>query len=193
MATSFAQAGASHIAIGARSSLEFLKEALLSAAAKAKRPELKILCVKLDITSQQNAEDAAKLVEKKFGKLDILINNAAVIGEFAKIADSDPAVWWETWNVNLKGPYLMTRAFLPLMLKGGDKTIISTSSVGAHLISPTLSAYQPTKLALLRLMQFVGEEYKDQGVLTYCIHPGNIPTDMIGGREGLSDILKPGR
>ena len=105
----------------------------------------------------------------------------------------DPAVWWETWNVNLKGPYLMTRAFLPLMLKGGDKTIISTSSVGAHLISPTLSAYQPTKLALLRLMQFVSEEYKDQGVLTYCIHPGNIPTDMIGGREGLSDILKPGR
>jgi len=190
MATSFAQAGASHIALGARSSLESLKDALLAAAAKAKRPEPKILCVKLDITSQQSTEEAAKLVEKEFGKLDILINNAGVIGEMKLVADTDPEVWWQTWNVNVRGPYLMTKAFLPLMLKGGDKTIISTSSVGAHLVSPSLSAYQPSKLAVLRFMQFVSEEYKDKGVLAFSIHPGNIPTDMVGGTDGVPENLK---
>jgi len=193
MATSFAQAGASHIAIGARSSLESLKDALLVAAAKAKRPQPKILCVKLDITSQESTEEAAKLVETEFGKLDILINNAGFIGEMKLVADTDPEVWWQTWNVNVRGPYLMTKAFLPLMLTGGDKTIISTSSVGAHLTSPSLSAYQPSKLAVLRFMQFVSEEYKDKGVLAFSVHPGNIPTDMIGGPEGVPENLKAGR
>jgi NAD(P)-dependent dehydrogenase (short-subunit alcohol dehydrogenase family) len=75
----------------------------------------------LDITSQQNTEEAAKLVEKEFGKLYILINIAGVIGGMKLIADTDPEVWWHTWNVNIRGPYLVTRAFLPLMLKGGDK------------------------------------------------------------------------
>jgi NAD(P)-dependent dehydrogenase (short-subunit alcohol dehydrogenase family) len=150
------------------------------------------LCIKIDIVSQQSTENAAKLVEQEFGELDILINNAGILGKPALVAESDPEAWWDTWNVNLRGPYLVTRAFLPLMLKGGDKTIISTSSVAAHLVSPRMSAYQPTKLAVTRFMQFVSEEYKDQGVLAYSIHPGNIPMDIVGGKEGLSDILKPG-
>jgi NAD(P)-dependent dehydrogenase (short-subunit alcohol dehydrogenase family) len=148
------------------------------------------LCVKLDITSQQSTEEAARLIEKEFGKLDILINNAGVLGEMKLIEDTDPEVWWQTWNVNVKGPYLVTKAFLPLMLKGGDKTIIATSSVGAHLVSPSLSAYQPSKLAVLRFMQFVSEEYKEKGVLAFSIHPGNIPTDMIGGPDGVPEHLK---
>ena len=148
--------------------------------------------MKLDVTSQQSTEEAAKLVEKEFGKLDILINNAGVIGEMKFLTDGDPDVWWHTWNVNVKGPYLMTRAFLPLMLKGGDKTIISTSSVGAHLVSPRMSDYQSTKLAILRLMQSVSEDYKEQGVVAYSIHPGNVATDMVGGPglEKLPEHLK---
>ncbi|KAF8846944.1 NAD(P)-binding protein [Acephala macrosclerotiorum] len=191
IAISFAQAGSAQIAIGARSDLSSQKQDLLDAASKAGRAEPKILCVKLDITSQFSTEEAAKLVEKEFGKLDILINNVGVLGTPALIADSDPDTWWETWNVNLKGPYLVTRAFLPLMLKGGDKTIITTCSVGAHLVRPTLSAYQPSKLALLRFMQFVAKEYEAQGVLTYCIHPGNVITGIIGDILESSTVLRP--
>jgi NAD(P)-dependent dehydrogenase (short-subunit alcohol dehydrogenase family) len=117
----------------------------------------------LDITSQQSTEEAAKPVEKEFGKLDISINNAGDFGGMKCIADTHPEVWWHTWNVNFRAPYLVTRAFLPLMLKGGDKTIISTCSVGAHLTSRTLSDYQSSKLAVLRFTQFVSEEYKDKG------------------------------
>ncbi|TVY68697.1 Short chain dehydrogenase citE [Lachnellula suecica] len=190
MAISFAQAGASHIAIGARSSLSSQKQEILSAAAAAKRPVPSVLTIKLDITDQKSTEGAAVAVEKEFGRLDIVVNNAGILGKPALVADSNPDDWWETWNVNLKGPYLVTRAFLPLLLKGGDKTIITTSSVGAHLHGPGMSAYQPSKLAVLRLMEFVGKEYGSQGVLAYCIHPGNIPTDIVGGMEGLREDLK---
>lgn len=191
MAISFAQAGASQIAIGARSSLSAVRDQVLTAAAKANRPAPKVLCVPIDVTSQTSTEEAAKLVEKEFGKLDILVINAGILGSHDLVADSKVDEWWEVWNVNLKGPYCVSRAFLPLMLKGGDKTIIATASVGAHVVMPGLSSYQPSKLAVLRLMEFVSKEYAIQGVSAFSIHPGNIPTDIVGGMEGLPDALKP--
>lgn len=163
----------------------------MKAAADAKRSAPRVLEVKIDVTSLKSTEDAAALVEKEFGKLDILLINAGILGPPALVADSDPEQWWETWNVNLKGPYLVTRAFLPLMLKGGDKTIITTASVGAHVVVPSLSAYQPSKLAVLRFMEFVSKEYGNKGVTAFAIHPGNIPTEIVGGPEGLRPELKP--
>ena len=147
----------------------------------------------LDVTSQNSTEDAATLVEKEFGKLDVLLINAGKLSMGPLIADTDPEEWWETWNVNLRGPYLVSRAFLPLMLKGGDKTIVTTTSVGAHVVLPGVSAYQDSKLAVLRLMEFVNKEYADQGVTAFAVHPGNIPTDLVGGSEGLPEALKHGK
>ncbi len=193
MAISFARAGASKIAVAARSDLTSVKSEVLAAASKANRTEPQILCVHLDIKSQKSVDDAAKIVEKEFGGLDILIINAGIFGAMKPIAESEPEEWWNTWDVNVKGPYLTTRAFLPLMLKGGDKTIIATSSCGAHLTLPGLSAYQTTKLAVVRLMQFVDAEYAEKGVVAFSIHPGNIPTDIVGGKEGLSDWMVPGK
>lgn len=189
IAISFAQAGTSQIAIAARSNLEPVKKEILEAASKANRPEPKVLCVNLDVTSQSSTEEAAKNVEKEFGKLDIVVINAAIFPPMTLIADSDPDLWWEGFNVNLRGPYLISRSFLPLLLKGGDKTIITVSSVGAHCVTPAASAYQISKLAVWRLMQSVAKEYESQGVMAFCIHPGNIITDMVP-EGGLSPELR---
>ncbi|KAG0646534.1 Short chain dehydrogenase mpl6 [Hyphodiscus hymeniophilus] len=190
IAKSFAQAGASHIALGARSELTSVKEEVLKAAADAKRSAPQVLCVELDVASQKSTEAASALVEKEFGKLDILLINAGKFSMGPLIADTDPEEWWDIYNVNLKGPYLISRACLPLMLKGGDKTIVTTASVGAFLITPGLSAYQDSKLAVLRLMEFVNREYADEGVTAFAIHPGNVPTELIGGPEGIPEDLK---
>jgi NAD(P)-dependent dehydrogenase (short-subunit alcohol dehydrogenase family) len=143
MAISFTQAGASQTAIGARSSLASTREKMLAAAAKSN------LTVQIDISSQDSTEESAKVVENEFRKLDIVLINSDVIGSMKQIIDSNPDDWWKVWEVNVKGPYLISRAFLPLMLKGGEKTIITLSSVGAHLTTPGLSDYQSTKLAVL--------------------------------------------
>lgn len=152
-----------------------------------------MLQVKLDVTSQESVQNAAKDIEQAFGHLDIIVHNAGVLGALAPIADGDPDSWWNTWAINIRGPYLVTRAFLPLLLKGGDKTIVYVSSVGAFLQNPGLSAYQSSKLALLRFAEFVCAEYGEQGVLAFCIHPGNVPGTDILGPEGLSESLKHGR
>ena len=187
-ALSFARSGASSIAIAARSSLDAVVGDLRAAAQKAGRQEPKILPVKLDVSDRESVEAAAKTVEKDFGGLDVLIINAGLLDK-GMITDMNPDAWWRIWETNVKGPYLMARSFVPIMLKGGEKTIVTVSSVGAHAVMPGLSAYQTGKLAVLRLMEFVCAEYGDQGVLAYSIHPGNVAdTSIMGGEEIPKDL-----
>lgn len=184
MSISFAQAGTSRIAIGARGDMSELETAMKEAAAKAGKNEPTILRVKLDISDEASVADAAITIEAKFGDLDILLNNAGVMESMAPLGDSKVDDWWRTWNVNVRGPYLAMRAFLPLMMRNHSTTnpaaIINTGSVGAWLTGPNLSAYQTTKLAVLRLTDHVNAEYRDKGILAYCFHPGNSLTDMAG-------------
>ncbi|KAL8780396.1 MAG: hypothetical protein Q9213_006481 [Squamulea squamosa] len=192
MSLSFAKAGASSIAVGARGDMASLVEDIKNTATAAERSSPKVLPIILDVTSQESIDGAAALVEKEFGKIDIVINNAGVVSAASNIADSDTEDWWRAWTVNVRGTYLVTRALLPLMLKGGVKQIINVCSAGAHVIRPGLSAYQSSKLAQLRFTEFVCAEYGDQGVVAFCIHPGNIPTDIVGGPEGVPEDLRHG-
>ena len=181
IAISFAKAGAESIAIGARSGLTATETATVDAATAAKRKGPKVLQVKLDVTDQKSVTSAAEEIEKAFGRLDIIVHNSGVV---------DPDDWWNTWTTNLCGPYLVTRAFLPLPFKRGDKQIVFVSSVGSFLKSPNLSAYQASKLALLRFAEFVSAEYGDKGVLPFCIHPGNVPGTDILGLGGVLEGMK---
>ena len=176
IALSFARSGASKIAITARSSLDSLVDDLKAAALQAGRAEPIVLPLQIDITTQSSVEAAAKKVESEFEELHVLINNAGILraGKIAEIAADD---WWKVWDTHIRGTFLMIQSFLPLMLNkpGGDKTIVTVSSVGAHCVMPTVSAYQTSKLAQLRLMEFVCAEYGEQGVVAYSVHPGNVP------------------
>jgi NAD(P)-dependent dehydrogenase (short-subunit alcohol dehydrogenase family) len=183
---SFVKAGAANIIIAARSDLdEIEKEAL---AVSSHKPQ--ILKLKLDISSESSVNDAVAAVEQKFGKLDILVNNAGYLEEWKKIADTDPQEWWKTWEVNLKGTYLVSRGFIPLMLRGGEKTIVNVSSVGAHISRPGASGYQTSKFALLRFTEFLAVEYDEQGLITFAIHPGSVPTELaLGMPKSMHQVL----
>ena len=181
MALSFAKADASKIAVGARSDISQLAKDVEAAAVSATRNAPKVLLLKLDVTNEQSVEKAAAEVEKEFRKLDVLVNNAGILSQSAMITDSNPEKWWQVLGVNVRGAYLVTRAVIPLLLKGNeDKIIINVTSVGAYLVNPALSAYQVSKLGLLRLPQLVNTEYSPQGVVSLCVRPGNCLTDIMG-------------
>lgn len=192
MAVAFARAGASQIAIASRGDASETVQAMQAAAEQAGRPEPQILALKVSVSEIESVNAAAREIKEKFGRLDVVINNAGVLAaRGTSIVDTDPEEWMSNFETNVKGPYLVMRAFIPLLLdtEGGNKTIATVSSVGAHCVTPGLSGYQNSKLAVLRLTEFAQAEYGDEGLLTYCIHPGNIPTSMLGGEpEG---ILKP--
>jgi len=179
----FARAGASNIAIGARSDMTDLAKEMKEAAKKAGRKEPNVISIKLDVSDQESVDDAAKQIEKEFGELDILINNAGYLEEFKKIGESDPADWWRVWEVNIKGPYLVARATIPLLKKKsqGLKTILNVSSVGAHFLLTGASGYQMGKLALIRFSEFINAEYENDGLLSYAVHPGGVATELAKG------------
>ncbi|KAH8681948.1 hypothetical protein BX600DRAFT_447536 [Xylariales sp. PMI_506] len=191
ISVSFAKAGASFIALGARGDVSATAKAVEQAAAELGKPTPKVLQLRLDVGDRHSVDEVAEKVKQEFGRVDVLINCAGVFDR-GLIAESDPDQWQKIFQINLTGPYLLSRAFIPLMLEaGGLKTIVTVSSVGAHLSVPSLSAYQISKLAVLRLAEFISSEYGDKGILAYSIHPGNIPTDIVGGLEGLAPELRP--
>lgn len=178
----FAKAGISHLAIAARSDTTSLTQEIENAATSSGRPIPKILLLKMDTTLKSSVVAAAKAVETAFGRLDILVNNAGILPEMSRMGDSDPDLWWSTFDVNTKGPYLTTWAFLPLLLSSanGLKKICNVASVGALVVLPTVSAYQTSKLATVRLTEFIAKEYAEQGITAFSIHPGNVATDILG-------------
>lgn len=77
------------------------------------------------------------------------------------------------------------------MLKGGDKTIINVTSIGALHVHPGASSYQPSKLAVCRLTEFACEEFGEEGLLCYCVHPGGGKRLSIVGRSaGVASVSK---
>ncbi|PNY26070.1 Uncharacterized protein TCAP_03997 [Tolypocladium capitatum] len=193
MALSFAKAGASRIAVGARSDLTQLGKDIAAAAGEAghsKTPEF--LPLRLDVTDRQSVEAAAKVIEDKFGHCDVVVNNAGILGTFKLLADSDPDEWRRTFDVNFFGQYLIIRSFIPLLLRSSNTSryLVNVSSVAAHLLNPTGSAYELSKTGVTRLSQLVDAEYGPQGIICFSVHPGNTPTDIMGGPEGLNEAQK---
>jgi NAD(P)-dependent dehydrogenase (short-subunit alcohol dehydrogenase family) len=191
MGISFAKAGASRFVIVARSDISTTAEAIKSTSRKVGHSEPEILAIQADCSSPESVEALAGQVKQAFGHLDIVINNAAILS-MQPILESDPAEWMKVLTVNVFGPYLVVRALLPLLLKGESKTIVNVCSVGAHCVTPTISAYQISKLAVLRLTEFICAEHDNDGIVAYSIHPGNVPTTM-GSVDDLPPVYRPGR
>lgn len=178
MVLSYAKGGASGIAILDILDSTNVEKDILETAIEAGRSLPKVVCLKVDITDAASVESALETVASEFGSLDILVNNAGYGSRYVPVTESDPEKWWRNFEVNVKGVYLMVRSFLPLVLKGQDKTIIVLSSIGAHHVVAGGSGYEPTKLTVLKFNEYLMAEYGSQGLLVYAIAPGGVLTDM---------------
>jgi NAD(P)-dependent dehydrogenase (short-subunit alcohol dehydrogenase family) len=137
----------------------------------------------LDITDEAKVLTVAEAVKKEEGRPDILINNAGTGDPWKPITEGIADDYWRTMTVNLKGPYLLMKSFLPLMVETAKTTgtivdVVNISSIGATVVIPGASSYQISKLAVTRLTEFVQVEYGAQGVNCVAVHPGGVLTDL---------------
>ncbi|KAL2075197.1 hypothetical protein VTL71DRAFT_139 [Oculimacula yallundae] len=180
IALRYAESGVAHIVICARtaSELDSVEQAIEST-----NPAVKVTKFSLDITNEKDVAAAAESVKKDIGRLDVLVNNAGISEPWTPIADSNIDDWWRTWTVSVKGTYVMLKYFLPLLEQTASQKsvtvdVVNISSIGAHIIVPGASAYQTSRLALLRLTEFVDVEYGAKGVNCVAVHPGGVVTDL---------------
>ncbi len=142
--------------------------------------------VPLDVTEPKTIARAAQHVERTHGRLDVLINNAAVLYDYGQRGvDADMAVVEEALQTNLLGAWRVSQAFLPLLRRSPHPRIVNVSSESGSLASMGAGspAYSVSKAALNALTRVLADELQAEGILVNAICPGWTATDM-GGRGG---------
>ena len=134
--------------------------------------------VECDVSSWAATQRLVADTRARFGKIDVLVNNAGVIEPIARIADSDPAEWARAIEINLTGAYHAIRGVLPPMLAAGGGTIINVSSGAAIRPLEGWSAYCSGKAGLAMLTQAIALEHAPQGIRVFGFQPGTTDTDM---------------
>ena len=115
-------------------------------------------------------------VRDEFGRLDILINNAATNPHYGPATELPPGAFDKTVEVNLKGPYYMTSLAIPLMLENGSGAIVNVASIAALTSMPGQTVYSMTKAGLVSLTKSFAKEYGQQGIRVNAILPGVVET-----------------
>ncbi len=135
--------------------------------------------VPCDVTQLAQVEALARGVEKKFGKLNILVNNAG-IGDFhRKLHEMAPEDWDRILNTNLRAPYYLLRAFVPLMIQSGGGHIVNISSLAGKNPVPNAAAYAASKWGLNGLSYSVAEELRGDNIRVSVVCPGSTHTGFL--------------
>lgn len=117
-----------------------------------------------------------EMVRKEFGRLDILINNAATNPYYGEASGLSPEAFDKTVEVNLKGPYFMSSKAVPLMIESSGGSIVNVASIAALTPLPGQAVYSMTKAGLISVTRSFAKEYGKQGVRVNAILPGVVET-----------------
>ena len=135
---------------------------------------------KTDVSDEAMVAANLKSVEKRFGRIDVLVNNAGITGKNKSAHDSDNEDWRKVFEVNVIGALNCVRHVVPIMEKNGWGSIINLSSVyGTHGSKGDLSAYHASKGAIVAMTRQDAVTYGEKKIRVNCILPGAIVTDMI--------------
>lgn len=153
------------------------ESALKEVATKIEGLGVKAAYVAVDISSQQAVETAISELTAELGKADILINNAG-IGKFESLLDMDPEEWKRTIDVNLMGPYYVTRAVLPQLIEKNRGDIINISSTNGLNGAATSSAYSASKFGLIGLTESLAQEVRRNNIRVTALTPSTVATEL---------------
>lgn len=140
----------------------------------------------LDVRDPEAVDGAVREVGERFGRLDVLINNAAITYDtWQRPSTADLDVVAEAFDTNFYGPWRTVQKFLPLLRAGVSPRIVNVSSEAGSLagMGSTAPAYAASKAALNALTRMLASELRDDGILVNAVCPGWVATDM-GGPGG---------
>ena len=159
-----------------------------SAACQLNEKEgLDVMFYHLDVSNQKSICSIAKDIDERFGRLDVLVNNAAIIYDsWQNAVDADLGVVNNALTTNLFGPWRLSQVFIPIMKENKYGRIVNVSSNGGSLHYMTYGgtpAYSISKVALNVLTRKLAAELANTGILVNSVDPGWVATDM-GGHGG---------
>jgi 3-oxoacyl-[acyl-carrier protein] reductase len=187
VAGAYARAGA-HLALCARTASELDQTV---AELRALRVEVEgYVC---DVSLEEPVREFVGAAQRKFGRIDVLVNNAGVMTRPVPMIELDVKKWDYTMAVNLRGPFLITQAVLPIMIKQKSGSIINVSSSigrGAHA---NFLAYATSKWGLEGFTQTLSAEARSSNIRVNSVEPGYVATKLTGFHgskpEAVTDVF----
>ncbi len=149
----------------------------------------KVLCIPRDVSNEASVAQLMASIENQFGRLDIVVNSAGILGlvdnKVPKVEALTTAVWNRVLGVNLNGPFFVCRAAVPLMRKNKWGRIINIASRAARMRAGD-PAYSASKAGLVALSRVLAGDVGGDGITVNCIAPSRVATPLtaqIGGPE----------
>jgi len=171
MAREFHEQGASVVAVDIRGS------AAGETAALVNDPD-RSLAMAADVSDRDDVERVIAAVTARFGRVDLLCNNAGVLDDYTPAHETSDALWNRVIGVNLTGAFLFARAVVPAMMAQGKGVIINTASISSFVAGGGGAAYTASKHGVLGLTRQLAFDYGKHGVRVNAICPGAIHTGM---------------
>ena len=139
---------------------------------------LGVVAVQCDVRDEKSVKNAVEFAKKRFGKIDILVNDAG-ISKSGLVIDLDEKTWDDVFNVNAKGVFLTSKAVLPDMLSRGSGAIVNVSSIWGEQGASCEAAYSASKAAVEGFTKALAKEVAPMGVRVNAVAPGAVDTDMM--------------
>jgi NAD(P)-dependent dehydrogenase (short-subunit alcohol dehydrogenase family) len=152
------------------------QQRLRNAAEHLRTDKARIQALPCDVRDLASVDKMLSAFRAKNSRLDVLINNAGVSHAPSPVPKLDPQLWNDVIETNLTGTFLVTRAALPLMQRGG--TIVNNLSVAATRVFKGLAAYNASKAGALGFTNALREELREQGIRVLALLPGATDTDI---------------
>jgi NAD(P)-dependent dehydrogenase (short-subunit alcohol dehydrogenase family) len=135
------------------------------------------IAVKVDVTRKAETLDMAEAALRRFGRIDVLVNNAGsrCLKSFLDHTEED---WYRMIDINLTGHFFCAQAVVPSMIKSGKGKIINLASIAAHTGRPDRAAYCAAKAGVMGLTRALAMDMRGKNICVTAISPGSIATPM---------------
>jgi meso-butanediol dehydrogenase/(S,S)-butanediol dehydrogenase/diacetyl reductase len=178
------------VADGARICITGRRQEMLDRVAQL-LPEGTVVTCAGDVTKFEDVERMVKMALGFTGKLDVLVNNAAIDPGGTTVVDIDPELWHRVLETNLTGPLYLMKASIPHMIKGGGGSIINIASLGGLRCLPGMPAYCASKAGLIMLTKQVALDFGPDKIRCNAVCPGGTRTKMLEKSLGpLTEVLE---
>lgn len=152
-----------------------------AAAAVAAQTGARTLGLGCDVADAARVEAAARAVLDELGAPRVVVNNAGVVLRGKALHETTPEEWDHVVATNLRGPFLISRAFLPAMLERAVGRLVHVASISSTLGSPRAASYAASKWGVVGLSKSLAEEIRGKGLVSVALLPGSVDTDMLQG------------